>query len=53
MCQWLPMNAKKNVQDRLHPAIESGEDMVADLHCNKGKNHKIEEFWQLTQFLFF
>ena len=35
---------QKNVLDRLHIAIESGEDIVVDLHCNNGRKPKFEEF---------
>ena len=40
---------QKNVLDRLHIAIESGEDIVVDLHRNNGRKPKFEEFWQVRQ----
>ena len=35
---------QKNVLDRLHIAIESGEDIVVDLRRNNGRKPKFQEF---------
>ena len=40
---------QKNVFDRLHKAIESGEDIVVDLRRNNGRKPKFQEFWQVRQ----
>ena len=40
---------QNNVLDRLHIAIESGEDIVVDLGGNNGRKPKFEEFWQVRQ----
>ena len=40
---------QKNVLDRLHIAIESGEDIVVDLRRNNGRKPKFQEFWQVRQ----
>ena len=40
---------QKNVLDRLHKAIESGEDIVVDLRRNNGRKPKFQEFWQVRQ----
>ena len=40
---------QKNVLNRLHIAIESGEDIVVNLHHNNRRKPKFEEFWQVKQ----
>ena len=38
-----------NILNRLHIAIESGEDIVVDLHRNNGRKPEFEEIWQVRQ----
>lgn len=37
----------KDVLDRLNIAVESGEEVIVDLHKNRGQKQKFEDFWQV------
>ena len=40
---------EKDVLDHLNIAVESGEDVIVDLHKNNGQKSKFKDYWQVKR----